>query len=787
MNIYFDELYKFNRTNELLYVPVPFAKGTIKSIDDLVILDNETALPTQKKVTGFWDDGSVKWAFFRFLGNLPKCSKYTFTLGKSSEACPKYLTTTKTNDSITLTNGLISFSVKNNSDVLFENFSVKNATTTENDFLGPILSTYNDAEESYKNHYDTFEIIEEGDLYTKILGKGFHISKNNKIAFEIEISLKPLSSNLDIDYRIINTTHSELKIKDILFELKLNNKANPSCFNVPRKGHDSTGCGDQNFPLDCQKGPVYHTMGVLDFPVLEDKMKDELNRTIVASSNYRTEFYVRNDGGKIKQIIDSTHIINEANEHYPEVFYGTFFADVTNDNYGVMATIFKAHQNYPKAISANPESIKIYIVPECDDKVVMQSGMARTQSFMINFHESNVPVSTLNNESLLYQMPDRAHLSEDVYRDASVSLDVFVKDKNPVMERDLIARADSHAKCFGMLCYGDAPDPGYTKQGRGNGELVWTNNEYDRPHALALLYMRSGYRRFEDYMIVATEHWMDVDICHYSDDPLRIGGQWEHTNGHCKNGLMVCSHEWVEGLLDCYHLTGNKRCLDSALGIGENVCRLLDTPMFKQKGEINARETGWAMRTLVALYIETNDDYWISKCPWIVSHFEDWEAEYGHWLSPYTDATAIRVPFMISIAVGSLMRYYRIRKDEKVKNMILRAIDDMVDNCILDNGLFYYKQLPSINRLGNNTLVLEAMTIGFELTNDIKYLHAGIPTLRVSINAGTGGAVGTKVHKEDAVIAGNGPTKNFAQSFIPLVCFYKACQENGLGEFVKPY
>lgn len=37
-------------------------------------------------------------------------------------------------------------------------------------------------------------------------------------------------------------------------------------------------------------------------------------------------------------------------------------------------------------------------------------------------------------------------------------------------------------------------------------------------------------------------------------ESIKIGGQWEHTAGHCKNGIMVCSHEWVEGVIDYYHL-----------------------------------------------------------------------------------------------------------------------------------------------------------------------------------------------------------------------------------------
>ncbi len=141
-----------------------------------------------------------------------------------------------------------------------------------------------------------------------------------------------------------------------------------------------------------------------------------------------------------------------------------------------------------------------------------------------------------------------------------------------------------------------------------------------------------------DYLIVSAKHQMDVDVCHYSKNPLRIGGQWEHTAGHCKNGIMVCSHEWVEGVIDYYHFTGDERGLETAISIGDNILRLL-IHQCMQNREKPMRETGWALRALVALYVETRDEKWLAKCEWIIDSFKIWEEEYGNWLAPYTDNT----------------------------------------------------------------------------------------------------------------------------------------------------
>ena len=377
-------------------------------------------------------------------------------------------------------------------------------------------------------------------------------------------------------------------------------------------------------------------------------------------------------------------------------------------------------------------------------------------------------------------MPDRPYISPEMFKNAGVMPDIFPDKLNDDVEMFLIGRADEHARCYGMLNWGDTWDSNYTQQGRGNGKTVWSNNEYDYPHSCALEYARTGVRRFLDYLLVSTEHQMDVDVCHYSDNPLRIGGQWEHTAGHCKNGIMVCSHEWVEGLIDYYHFTGDERALTTAVGIGNNILKLLDTPMYAVPGEANARETGWALRALTALYVETGESKWIDKCEWIVDSFKKWEEEYGYWLAPYTDNTTIRVGFMISVAIGSVMRYYRVFPREDIKDMIIRAVDDLIENCMLGCGVFYYKELPSLQRLGNNTLLLESLAIAYELTGDVKYLKPGIKTFDKTIDSKAATTNGVKKIVDDAVICAGASTKGFAQSFIPVITYYKALSENGL-------
>ncbi|MDO4295660.1 MAG: glycoside hydrolase family 127 protein [bacterium] len=756
IQLHFDKLYSGERLKEHCQTAIPFPKGKLFSADGLKVIQNDTCYPSQYQVTSRWEDGSIRWLHLRFLADLPsnKACDCFLLLPEEKSAATEVPTATNQllpsslsgKEALTVSTGALRFTVAAHSSQLL--WDVKQ-TLSDCDYSSyhfplPLLMEETSSPEAplrYDTELLSWKVLEHGPLLTILEAEALLrpqttlSSLQKELRAQLRLTAYAGKPWLEMEYRLMNTTEDELHIASLTWSL-------------------TDTCDSQTLPA-----PV---------------------RTCAAHSNYQTQFHTSDCGESMSQLIDSQLLLYEANEHFAEVFYGTLFCDRSTQTEGLCATVFQGQQNYPKAVEASSKGLCISLVPQCEDKVSMESGMARCQRVLLHFHAPDEELASLNNRSTIYQMPDRCHLAPEIFHQAEVFEDVFPSQKDPNFEKVLSLRADGHSRCYGMMNWGDSPDPGYTMQGRGGNEPVWTNNEYDYPHACYLLYARTGIRRFLDYGLVAADHWMDVDVCHYSKDPLLLGGQWEHTNRHCKNGHMYCSHEWVEGLLDTWHFTGNPRALETALGIGENVLRLLDTPMFHQKGGINARETGWALRTLVALYKETGDEKWLQKCDWIVGHFTEWKEEYGQWLSPYLDNVAIHVVFMISIAVGSLMRYYRIRPNQHIKDMIVDAVDDMVENCMLDDGTFYYKELPSLSRTGTNTLILEALQNAYELTGNVDYLKTGLVTFQNALKSGGKSFVSGKKHIGDAIINQGDGTKNFAQSFLPLALYYKAASDNRL-------
>lgn len=808
MELYFPKLYRYDRPREHCSVAAPFAAGELRSADRVKVFQGEKQMPVQTKVTSRYQDGSIRYLFVRFLADLPGNQKAALRLetGAKDNTDPTARAAERISyDGLTIertergfvVNGGLRFCVSDGAASLFDWLEDGNTRYEADQFAGPYLEDGDGGR--YALRLGKWRAEENGPLVAVLRCMGECVG-SRPVTFEVKLTAYAEKPWVEIAYRIINSTDQPLALSKLKFSVLAHDGGKYGC-DFPDEGTgvkgDSRGsdgqaasefvkeeCAaetdEQGTGKQTTASETFRTKGTTELSEIESRIKSV--RTCAANSNYKTDFLIGSNAAPVEKSVDAEYLLKENNEHMAEVLYGTFFADRTGESGGVCATIFQAQQNYPKAVRADEAGVHIFLVPKGGTQVIMQSGMSREQRFLLHFHGAECGLLELDDRSLIYQMPDRPSIPPEVFRDAGVMPDIFVdreKRKDDV-EIALIGRCDSHARCYGMLNWGDAPDPGYTAQGRGGGKLVWTNNEYDYPHACALFYARTGERRFLDYMLTAASHWMDVDVCHYSDDPLLIGGQWEHCRSHTLDSAIVCSHEWVEGLLDYYHFSGDERALKTAVGIGENVLRLLDTPMYQRNGEVGARETGWALRTLTALYVETGEDRWLPKCDRIVEQFRQWKETYGGWLAAYTDNTMIRTGFMIAVAIGSLMRYYRVSPKEEIRTMILEAVDDLVENCRMDNGLFYYKELPSLNRLGNNTLILEALTYAWELTGDSRYLRYGLPTFRSAIEGTKRSAGGSKSVVGDALINAGDGTKTFAQSFLPLSLFYKAAADCGL-------
>jgi hypothetical protein len=139
-----------------------------------------------------------------------------------------------------------------------------------------------------------------------------------------------------------------------------------------------------------------------------------------------------------------------------------------------------------------------------------------------------------------------------------------------------------------------------------------------------------------------------------------------------------------------------------------------------------------------------------------------------------------RVTFMISLTVNSFARYLLIEDDERIKKLIVEAVDDMLAHCLGPDGIAYYKELPSLRRTAPTVHFLEALTHAYRITGDERYLH--VATRHFSLLAeGSPGGPGRKYADDSgAVIAGEGGGRIFADKYTSLMVYASEAAPLGL-------
>lgn len=739
IELFFEKISRYDRAEEPFTLGVPFKEGDFHDSDiaSLFLEDGGGPLPVQGRVTARWPDGSVKWLLVHGRVDLP---------GNDSKKCRLVSsgTTPKSNDGLHITNKLLQNKLVSlklsppGTKGFIDEVTWGNLKIGVGDLRGCKLVPRGGEEFATEIGPEGWRVIEAGPIVGVVEARGTHKSESNESCFDfiLRLSLWEGKSWVKVDYRIINREDSEST--DInRFSLSLNLPGNRNSNN-----HGSV-------------------------------------RTALGISNYLSEIRSEVDEMEQYQLIDHDYLINTGNEQSPETLYGTFWADWSSTDGGVSATLYQAQQNFPKSLLVNETGIDIGIIPEEYDDITFIQGVAKNHTLFLHFHDADMSLEEINTRSLQFQMPDLPVLKPETYRDAEVFLeDSWLENSDTRALAYLTDLADTRTRGYGILNWGDGPEGGSgfpTANQQNAGQILWTNNEYDLPHVSLLMFASLGERRFYDYMKVAAEHWMDVDVCHYSNDKYRYQGQVTHSTKHA-TGKVIPSHQWVEGLLDYFHLTGQDFALDTALGIGENLLRLLEKPEYNEPGGASARETGWALRSLTALSRETNDAKWMEPTRRIVEQFKEWHKTYGAWLAPYTSHTMARVPFMISLAASSLMRYYQVEQDEEVKRLIVDSMRDIIENCTSKDGRFYYKELPSLSRPGGYIHTLEALTYAYKLSGDTYFLEKGLPSYLAVINSGMKLQYGFGLFRSgDSVVhpIGLGP-KMFACTFLPVASFAKA-------------
>lgn len=463
-------------------------------------------------------------------------------------------------------------------------------------------------------------------------------------------------------------------------------------------------------------------------------------------------------GGNTPHVLDYDMLLDDSTyPHYckPAVADVLPWLQLHGKSASVCATVKDFVETRPNALVSSGDSLDYFMVPE-GYSLKWPQGRRKEQNLLLSFSsvESAEPNALVRQADGMFAagraMPDSATLAACKCFDMDRVMQ-FVPGKNVRMNNLL----DSFCKLitpYEKWDLGDTPNWHYTLgYGGGNNgyfplngasplpkkftsggllfpeistyflEPVWTNNEYDMIHALAVEVMRTGKADHFNMLRWAARHNIEVDFISLSDDLRHHRGSPFHSHFHNTKGAIT-SHFWTQGLLEYYCLTGDDDVREVAVALGDKIIEINHTGVTaKWKFD---REIGWALLALVSL-LDSG-----------FSQFQDEADSIADFLRAYDrkqfdgavklsagrpglslERQMIDCGFGYASMVEALDKYQRLTGCRDMDSWLKQLLDELKTelwNKVGDG------EIPTVHNM-----VGMIMAIGFERTGDADYLLAG--------------------------------------------------------------
>ena len=705
---------------------IPFPKGELASTEHIRILNPDGAeIPSQVAPLTKWLDGSIKWALLDFQADVPKGSTAIYTLeygtdvqsvasteGNTGSHSRPRLDVVDNGDSVTVDTGALQFAIHRN-----QSFSPLQSQLTAID--GTVYDSLGTP--------DKVQIEESGPMRTAIRVEGTHKNDAGESLFAYIVTIHAYAgkSYTRVFYTFGNNHYDAefTSIQSLQLELPLDGIVEPG----ERLTHA--------YGSDEESGSV--VTGSLDtIPHVELYQKYD------DSYQARGAVYVSQSGGK----------------------RAAGWLDVNDGVRGLTVAVRHFWQQYPKSLAIGDHTLKIGICPPItgkeyagflpkhqdqlyyylqDDLYKFKLGVTKRHELFFYAHEGDIVDGEVEAQVAAFQQPLLAVAPAAWYCGSGAFSDLMPAEASAFPEYDKMMK-QSLAKyleereqddAYGMLNFGDWwGERGYN----------WGNIEYDTQHALLLQYIRTGDQQFFEVAESAARHNMDVDTVHYHHAPFRVGGQYTHCMGHVggydwvgptaiTQGSFSVSHSWVEGLLEYYCLTGDRRAVETAQLIAD----LYNTRDLRNYDFTNCRIPGWHLIMTMAMFNATNDRYYLNAAKIIVERVlerqtpDEPPVEGGRLNGGWT---RLMVPghchcdpprhignagFMVGILLAGLKAYHQATGDKSVEEAIIRAAHYLVrDVWEPEVDGFRYTSCPDSSKGTGNIRKLLGISYAYRLTGD---------------------------------------------------------------------
>ncbi len=715
-----------------LTVGIPFKQGALSPQAPISVLDEKgRARPVQARVMETHPDGSVRWLLLDYQADFTPFRTTRCRLVIGGSAAPlspgTHITMEEKEGSVLVNTGPLRFEVGANGRPPLQKVWHQGNLVSQGG-----LDCWVTAEDGHQfwaceDPKATFEIEDSGPLRIAMRWAGTHRDRDGRGHLDFMVRLTAYAGKpfLRIDHIFFNRLDPDVtRVKEIVARLPVSIGSEVSYL-----------VGDR-FRPGVRPGPLAVSS---DAPVTLEQF--ELGEWRI----------VTEPGNLLKEAEPAARGVGKGNARG--------WVDASGADAGLLLAGKNFWQNYPKAISASPDAFRCFLIPDRGEPFPIPRGMAKSHTFYLYFHGGKRETADRADLAFMVQRWPMPAAPADHYLESGEMWDFFsYYPKNyPRLEYMLreLFESDRHegpektnfGRAYGLKHYGDfiarADGPPYDPDAPTS---YYMNNECDTAHVLFMMFLRSQeivkWWGAEAHAL----HMMDVDTCYHAvplptlenqDPKILLNSQYRHCYQHVGNiqtpGAMpvepAFSHTFAEGLIDYYHLTGDRRALEVAVGYAKSIAYKTNRYDRYQWGA--GREAGWALLVLAAAYrIQPNEEIRQAADIMISNVISEQQPDGG-----ILDSNVHRMAYeerKVVLYTRGVARWHQVTGDEKSKQLFLSLMEFYLRVGFSPEGTPLSSTWPEgqqVSSRNQGQANLESLAYAYTLTGDRRYIEAGMPVL----------------------------------------------------------
>lgn len=706
-----EELAGFERTIEPVRSGVPFPKGALIDPGQVRLVAGHSEVPMDAQVLAKWDDGSIKWLLLDFQTSLQPHEGRDYALeygpGISSNS-QAGLKIEENDEYLRVDTGAARFEISKNTFGILKRFFVRanqGWTLACDEGIDIVARNY-----VYRNYTTKApeceyfaEVEERGSVHAVIKVTGTLVWRakevvKNTLSYTLRLYCCAGSPDIRLTFTLKNR---QQEAYEILRSLEITAPLVDASANIVA-GWGNDSCG--HFELGAQPDMLILQTGPTNLRPWE-------------------QFSCA--------VIDSEGRIVDRRDKSPG------WAALEEDALGVCAAVRNFWQKHPKGFRFEPGLMAISLHPMHAEHFVLSQGMKYTDDVLLSLYTPATRQASLRSAAA-FGHPLFAKATPQWYCESGamgwlspVDDHNFRRYEQLLRQSfDSLVRGQEQEAMYGALNFGDTSGD-YTTQ-----RDYWLNQEYDTPHCCFMMFARSGDTRYLDWGRDAARHQADVDTIHFCTDNLEaIGSQYKHEWAHIsyRHGIDQShkgphDHIWAEGLCECYLLTGDRRSLEIARGVGDFLIKRVGRGL----GNVNPRSYGWPLVALCAIYETTGDEKYLEGAADVVRQALArnhptrgiWQDKWG--VDEHGREILGNKIFMVGVLMEGMAQYHRITGDEDVKIWLAKTGRTICDEGWVekDKGFYYTPSLADRDK-GRTTDLRELMGLAYayKLSGDKKLIR----------------------------------------------------------------